>query len=70
MIAGFFYVLNIMKKFNFEIVRYSFEMVNNEPKIVIHQIKVSDENGKYIKFAKLKDIEPFLSEYNTTFKQK
>lgn len=51
-----------------QVVRYGFEMVNNEPKIVIHQIKVLDENGDYIKFAKLKEIEPFLSKFKINFK--
>ena len=58
-----------MKKVKFEVVRYSFEMVNNEPKIVIHQIKVTDENDKYIKFAKLKEVKDHLPFYPVTFKK-
>lgn len=51
-----------------EVVRYGFETVDGQPKIVIHQIKVLDENGKYIKFAKLKEIEPYLSQFEIKFK--
>ena len=46
-----------------EITRYSYEIVEDEPKIVISMVK-----GKYIKFAKLKEVEPFLSKYPVTFK--
>jgi hypothetical protein len=59
-----------MSKYNLEIVRYGFEEINREPKIIIHQVRVNDENGKYIKFAKLKDVESFLSEYKVTFRKK
>ena len=31
-------------------------------------IKVLDTEGKYIKFAKLKEVEPFLSEFQIKFK--
>ena len=51
-----------------EISRYSYEVVEDEPKIVISMVKVLDTEGKYIKFAKLKEVEPFLSKYPVTFK--
>jgi hypothetical protein len=51
-----------------EITRYSYEIVEDEPKIVISMVKVLDTEGKYIKFAKLKEVEPFLSKYPVTFK--
>jgi hypothetical protein len=55
---------------SFEIVKYNFELINGEPKIIISMIKVLDEDGNYIKFAKLKEVEPFLSQFPTTFKSK
>jgi hypothetical protein len=59
-----------MERLNsFEVVRYSFETIDGQPKIVIHQIKALDENGKYIKFVKLKEVTPYLSEYPITFKE-
>ena len=51
-----------------EITRYSYEVVEDEPKIVISMVKVLDTEGEYIKFAKLKEVEPFLSKYPVTFK--
>ena len=51
-----------------EITRYDFEYVDGEPKIVISMVKVLDENGKYIKFAKLKEVSPYLSKYPVSFK--
>ncbi len=60
-----------MKKIgSLEITRYSYEMIDKEPKIVISMIKVLDTEGRYIKFAKLKGIELYLSEYPVTFKPK
>jgi hypothetical protein len=53
---------------SFEIVKYKFEFINGEPKIIIEMIKVLDINGKYIKFAKLKDVLPYLSKYPINFK--
>ena len=53
---------------SFEIVRYSFDQVKGEPKILIHQIKALDVNGAYIKFAKLEAVLPYLSQYPITFK--
>tara|TARA_R110000823_G_C15816681_1_gene488824 strand:+ start:753 stop:938 length:186 start_codon:yes stop_codon:yes gene_type:complete len=52
-----------------EVVKYQFEMINGEPKIIISMVKVLDTNGKYIKFAKLKDVNPYLSKYPISFKQ-
>jgi hypothetical protein len=54
---------------SFEITRYHYEIVDEEPKIIISMVKVLDTEGKYIKFAKLKEVEPFLSKYPVTFKQ-
>jgi hypothetical protein len=54
----------------FEVTRYSFEMIENEPKIVISMVKVLDTDGKYIKFAKLKEVEPYLSKYPISFAKK
>ena len=51
-----------------EITRYQFEMINGEPKIIISMVKVLDKDGKYIKFAKLKEVNPFLSKYPIKFK--
>jgi len=51
----------------FEITKYSFEMIEHEPKIVISMVKVLDTDGKYIKFAKLKEVEPYLSMYPVSF---
>lgn len=53
---------------SFEIVRYNFEVVNGEPKIIIHQIKALDKEGKYIKFVKLKEVETYLKLYPVKFK--
>ncbi len=51
-----------------EVIKYDFELVNGNPKIVISMIKVLDEDGKYIKFAKLEEVLPYLSKYPITFK--
>jgi len=53
---------------SFEITRYKFELIEGEPKIVISMVKVLDTDGKYIKFAKLKEVEPYLSSYPVKFK--
>ena len=50
-----------------EVTKYSFEMIENEPKIVISMIKVLDTEDKYIKFAKLKEVAPYLSMYPISF---
>ena len=51
-----------------EVVRYGFEYHDGKPSIIIHQVKVCDTEGKYIKFAKLKEVEPYLSEFEIHFK--
>ena len=51
----------------FEITKYSFEMIEHKPKIVISMVKVLDTDGKYIKCAKLKEVEPYLSMYPISF---
>ena len=53
-----------------EVTRYKFEYVGKNPKIIIEQIKVLDTEGNYIKFAKLKEIEPYLSQFEIHFKEK
>ena len=62
--------LKTMKIGSLEITRYNFEMIDGDPKIVISMVKVLDEKGKYVKFAKLKEVEPYLSKYPITFKSK
>ena len=58
-----------MKKIgSLEITRYNFEYIENEPKIIISMVNVLDENGKYIKFAELKEVSPYLSKYPVSFK--
>ena len=47
-----------------EIVKYDY----NGKDIVISMIKVLDEKGEYIKFAKLDKITPYLSKYPIKFK--
>jgi hypothetical protein len=61
-------IINGKELGSFEIVRYSFDQVKGEPKILIHQIKAIDVNGAYIKFAKLEAVLPYLSQYPITFK--
>lgn len=61
-------IINGKQLGSFEIVRYSFELVKGEPKILIHQIKALDINGAYIKFAKLESVISYLSQYPITFK--
>jgi hypothetical protein len=51
-----------------EIVKYRFEKINGEPKIIIDMVKVLDKNGQYIKFAKLEGVTNFLSKYPVKFK--
>tara|TARA_R110000851_G_scaffold256469_1_gene408906 strand:+ start:267 stop:452 length:186 start_codon:yes stop_codon:yes gene_type:complete len=51
-----------------EVVKYQYELVDGDPKIVISMIKLLDTEGKYIKFCKLKDVEPFLSKFPVNFK--
>jgi hypothetical protein len=61
-------IINGKELGSFEIVRYSFDQVKGEPKILIHQIKALDVNGAYIKFAKLEAVLPYLSQYPIFFK--
>jgi hypothetical protein len=52
-----------------EIVKYRFEKINGEPKIIIDMVKVLDTKGVYIKFAKLEGVTKYLSKYPITFKE-
>ena len=52
-----------------EVNKYKVQMINGEPKIIISMVKVLDKNGKYIKFAKLKGVHPFLSQFPISFKK-
>lgn len=54
------------KAHSLEIVRYDYDGQD----IIIKQIKVLDEKGNYIKFAKLKNVISYLSEYPVKFKTK
>lgn len=51
-----------------EIVKYRFELIKGEPKIIIETVKVLDTDGNYMKFAKLEGVVNFLSKYPVTFK--
>jgi len=53
------------KPHSLEIVRYDYDGQD----IIIKMIKVLDVEGKYIKFAKLKDVIPYLSKYPVKFKE-
>lgn len=53
-----------------EIVKYYYAMFQSEPKIIIEMVKLLDEDGKYIKFAKMKDVVDILHLYPVTFKLK
>lgn len=53
-----------------EITRYDWELVDGQPKIVIHQVKLMEDDGTYIKFAKLKDIEMELANHPVRFRSK
>lgn len=53
---------------SFEITRYTYDLVDNEPKIIISMVKVLNKEGRYIKFAKLKEVEPYLCLYPVKFK--
>ncbi len=55
-----------IKNHKLEVVRYEYDGDN----IVIKMIKVLDENDNYVKFAKLKDVMPYLSKMNIKFKKK
>jgi len=61
-------IINDKEVGSFEVVRYTFQIVAGEPKIIIHQIKVLDTNSKYIKFAKLSGIINYLHLFDVKFK--
>jgi hypothetical protein len=48
-----------------EITRYEFIKGTG---IVINQVKVLDENGKYIKFAELEKVSDYLNKFPVKFK--
>lgn len=52
-----------------EIIKYRFDYINGEPKIIIEMVKVLDKNGQYIKFAKLEGVVGYLSKYPIKFKE-
>ena len=52
------------KPASLEIIKYDY----NGKDIVISMIKVLDEKGEYIKFAKLDKVKPYLSKYPIKFK--
>jgi len=56
-------------KYKFEATKYHFQLVDGKPKIVIEMVKVMDEKGKYIKFAKLEKVIEFLSGQDVYFKK-
>ncbi len=56
------------KPASLEIVKYEFMQINGNPKVVISMVKVLDEENKYIKFAKLKEVLPYLAEFPVKFK--
>ena len=58
-------MLETIKDHKLEIVRYEYDGEN----IVIKMIKLLDENDKYVKFVKLKDVVPYLSKMNVKFKK-
>lgn len=51
-----------------EVVRYGFEFIDGEPKIVIHQVKALDKDGKYIKFVRLAKLSEYLCDFKIVFK--
>jgi hypothetical protein len=52
-----------------EIIKYRFDYIDGEPKIIIDMVKVLDKNGNYIKFAKLEGVVDYLSKYPIKFKE-
>jgi hypothetical protein len=54
---------------SFEVVKYDFEFIKGQPKLVISMVKVLDKAGNYLKFAKLKEVMPFLSKFPIKFKE-
>lgn len=68
----YYYKLNQMenrKVGSFEVVKYRLDYIDSQPKIIIEMIKVLDEDGEYIKFARLKDVIGYLPKYPITFKK-
>ena len=57
--------LEVPKPHSLEVTRY--EHVEGVG-IVISQVKVLDKNNKYIKFAKLKELIPYISRFPVKFK--
>jgi hypothetical protein len=55
---------------SFEITRYRVDRINGQPKIIIEMIKVLDHDGRYVKFAKLEKVTPYLSKFPVKFKEK
>jgi hypothetical protein len=51
-----------------EVIKYRFEKINGEPKIIIDMVKVLNKNGAYLKFAKLEGVVNYLSKYPVKFK--
>jgi len=62
------YEMESKKVGSLEVVKYKFDTINEEPRIIIEMIKVLDTDGKYIKFAKLKNVVDYLSKYPIKFK--
>lgn len=52
-----------------EITKYEHKLIDGQPKIIISMIKVMEDDGTYIKFAKLREILPYLSGHPVTFKE-
>jgi hypothetical protein len=52
-----------------EVIKYRFDYIDGEPKIIIDMVKVLDKNGAYIKFAKLEGVIDYLSKYPIKFKE-
>jgi hypothetical protein len=52
-----------------EVIKYRFDYIDGDPKIIIDTVKVLDKNGAYIKFAKLKGVVDYLSKYPIKFKE-
>lgn len=53
---------------NLEVVKYSYEEIDGEPKIVISMIRANDKNDKYIKFLKMRDAIKILSDKQVKFR--
>ena len=53
-----------------EVTRYKYKEIDGDPKIIISMVKVLDTEGEYIKFAKLREVEHYLSMYPVVFKKR